>query len=122
MSATMRLRFQEGDCPDCHRPPNAGGIHNHGCRLSSYRHCLLCYENHSGGDDCHTVRDGSYCSHARALRLEIERCPGLSREECERRVNERVRAMAQDIEIVNWLRDNPNAVEMVLAAARCINA
>jgi hypothetical protein len=113
------ISFEEGSCPDCHRPRNIGGVHNPGCALFPVRLCLLCQSQHRSGDDCHRDRDGAYCSLDAAIARMVERSPGWTRERCEQEVSLRSAAMARVRTVVDWLRADPIHVEALKLALRC---
>ena len=105
-------------CPDCYRPPNAGGVHNAGCRVAMRRFCEVCCTTHNEGDGVHRARGGAYCSEdALAARLVVE-WPGRDSAYCAAEARKRVEEAKRDREVVEWVRESALHREVLRAALR----
>lgn len=117
MAAVLFLSHPDA-CHDCYRPPNAGGVHNAGCRVNPRRFCEVCYTTHNEGDGVHRAHGGGYCSEdALAARLVVE-WPGRDADYCASEARKRVEEAKRDREVVEWVRESPLHREVLRAALR----
>lgn len=112
------LSFAADACHSCFRPPNAGGVHNHGCLTDKHRYCPLCGSAHNFGDDVHRRRDSAFCSVDAAIERTVAECPGWSRHRCIEHVGALEFDLKTETDVVTWVRSNPTHIEVVKAAAR----
>ena len=112
----VSISFSPDACPDCFRPPNAGGVHNHGCQLSKRRHCPICWSTHDAGDDCHRDLRGAWCSYDAALAKIVEESPGWTIDTCRELLEHRKHLLREAYAVVALARD-PTGRATIRAAA-----
>ena len=117
MTAVIALSHPDA-CHDCFRPPNAGGVHNAGCRVAMRRFCEVCWAQHDCGDDCHRINNGVYCSEDTVRAMLEAAWPGRSADYCAETVRKRVGEAKRDREVVEWVRESALHREVLRAALR----